>query len=99
MSNRDFDLSTLDVNKFMTIIRAVGCIITDTGLVQSGVRYDGGVIGFSEEGDSDNDYIAYNVDHGILFINPDNLTNSQRRAAYGIASIFDFTVEEIDDDA
>ena len=99
MRNRKFELNTLDVNKFMNIIRAVSHIIQDTGLIQSGVRFDGGVIGFTKEGDFDNDYISYNLDYGILFVNPDNLTGSQMRAAYGIASLLDLKVEERYDDA
>ena len=40
VANERFDLNTLDVNKFMDVIRITSYIIQDTGLHQRGVRFD-----------------------------------------------------------
>ena len=99
MYNTPFDFNTIDVEKFKDVLRITSYILTDTGMIMSGTRADGGVVGFSKAGDVQNTYIAYNLDHNVLFINPENLTGKQVRSAYGIASMFDLKVEEKYDDA
>jgi len=89
-----FDLSTLDVDKFKDVIRITSYIVQDTGLRMSGMRHDGGVIGF---GETDDDYVSYNLDNDILFINYDVLTGTQIRSLHGIASMFDLKIEEFED--
>ena len=95
VANERFDLNTLDVNKFMDVIRITSYIIQDTGLHQRGVRFDGGVIAFGEP-KSEEDYITYNLQHNLLFLNEETLTSTQYRAGLGIASLFDLTVKEYD---
>jgi len=96
VANERFDLNTLDVNKFMDVIRITSYIIQDTGLHQRGVRFDGGVIGFGEP-KSEEDYIAYNLQHNLLFLNEETLTRTQYRAGLGIAALFDLTVKDFHD--
>lgn len=89
-----FDLSTLDIEKFKDVIRITSYIVQDTGLRMSGMRHDGGVIGF---GEIDDDYVSYNLDNDLLFINYDVLTGTQVRSLHGIASMFDLNIREFDD--
>ena len=96
VANERFDLNTLDVDKFMDVIRITSYIIQDTGLHQRGVRFDGGVIGFGEP-KSEEDYISYNLQHNLLFLNQETLTRTQYRAGLGIAALFDLTVKDFPD--
>jgi len=97
MTNTRFDLSTLGLEKFMDVIHITSYIIQDTGLIMTGTRFDGGVIGFGIRG-SQEDYISYNLQHDLLFLNQDTLTSTQYRAGLGIASLFDLEVKDFADD-
>jgi hypothetical protein len=96
VANNLFDISTLDVNKFMDVVRITSYIIQDTGLHMTGVRFDGGVVGFGQPR-SEEDYISYNLQHNLLFLNEETLTRAQYRSAIGIATLFDLTVKEFPD--
>ena len=96
LANKRFDLSSLDVNKFMDVVRITSYIIQDTGLHMTGVRFDGGVVGFGQPR-SEEDYISYNLQHNLLFLNEDTLTRAQYRSAIGIATLFDLTVKDFPD--
>lgn len=92
-----FDLSTMDIDKFKDVIRITSYIVQDTGLRMSGIRHDGGVIGFGNIDNDYVDYVSYNLDNDVLFLNYDVLTGTQVRSLHGIASMFGLTIEEFDD--
>lgn len=98
MENIRFDLSTLDVEKFSDVIHIVCYITEGTGLTMCGMRFDGGVVGFSPPKTED-DYVSYNLDHNILFLNYETLKPTQVWALHGIASMFDLTIKEFPQDA
>ena len=97
MDRKLFDLSELELEKFKDIIRITSYTVRDTGLEMTGVRFDGGVIGFGRGG-YEEPFVSYNIDNDWLFINHKKLTESQMKALKEIADIFDLTIKEFDDE-
>jgi len=93
MDRKLFDLTALDLEKFKDVIRITGFTVRDTGLEMTGMRFDGGVIGFGKPADQE-DYVSYNIDNDWLFVNDEVLTESQVKALEEIANIFDLTIRE-----
>ena len=95
MDRKLFDLSELELEKFKDIVRITSYIVKDTGLEMTGVRFDGGVIGFGRGG-YEEPFVSYNIDNDWLFVNDEVLTESQVNALKEIADIFDLTIKEYD---
>lgn len=85
----------MSVNELHKLAHMISSIVNDLDMEVSGVRYDGGVIGFNH-GYGDKSRVVINRDLDVIAYDDECVTGSAVRSLYGIGMVHDIDVITMD---
>jgi len=88
------ELIELNIETFRKAVYVTSGIAGHMNLPLSGVRYDGGVLGFGTLTESLS-RVIYNIQNNVIFYYPEEITEQQRYVLHGLAQEHDITMEEL----